>query len=531
MVWGIDFGTSTSLLSYTSRNAVKTLKLGSVDNWIPSVMARRDENWVVGEEAIDLAGQNLIRGIKRRITEGNHETVTYFDGQDQRTENVDDAILAILKKLRRMGQTALGAESNEARFGCPAAWNGEKRDRLIGLANRAGFEVVNEQLIDEPIAACISWIQDQLTEGNTIEGQVLVFDMGGGTLDVAVVEVKAEPGIKPSFFVRSTTGKSIAGEKIDEKIAAHLLSNPRVGVLNTGTEQIDPWLLSAARDLKETLSSRMEHVTALKHPRHGQIDLKLSRQEMEEVIWPLLEETWSTVENALFLAEFTHGKKGAVPKHAAIKEFLASGLSKVDYVVLAGGMARMPLVSEMFVNKGVPRNKIHIAGGSVGNPNEAISLGLAEDLEPDKLNLARPSFDLVFKWHNMFNDERGEVKIFSAYSPLYDSRSSEGYPCFRWDSKADIPPAAVVDLHVVDPRTGQELKFRVEGTRETKELYFTMHEFKHLALYPNGHLILRHSGTERIRVANWPFGRFNPYVDIEVVRYEPYEPVPMDDLR
>lgn len=532
MVWGIDFGTSTSLLSYTSRNAVKTLRLGSVDNWIPSILAKREGTWLVGEDAFNQAGQNVIRGVKRQITEGNNETLTYFDGEKERTESVDEAVLAILRKLRRLGQTALGDDSNEARFGCPAQWDGAQRERLVGLARRAGFEVINEQLVDEPIAACISWVQDQLGDGKAVAGQVLVFDMGGGTLDVAVVDVKAEPGLKPSFFVKATAGKSIAGEMIDEEIANYLIPKTKIEALGAGGDRIDPWLLGSARELKEALSSRAEHLTALRHPLYGQIDLRLTRGELEEVVQPLLEQTWSTVEQALFLAEFTNSQKGAVSRHAAIQGFLNSALSKVDYVILAGGMARMPLISDLFVKNGVPRHKIHIAGASVGNPNEAISLGLAEDLEPDKLNLARPSFDLVFKWYKTATDESGEVKIYSAYSPLYDSKSLEGYPCFRWDSKSGIPSGAVVDLKVIDPRGGQELKFRVKDTRNEKEIAFWMHEFKHLVLYPSGYMVVRHSGVERIRVANWPFGRFNPYVDIEVFKeYEPYEPKPMDDLR
>ena len=532
MVWGIDFGTSTSLLSYTARNAVRTLKLGSLDNWMPSVLARREERWLVGDEATDYAGRNVIRGIKRRITEGNHETVSYFDGQRERTESVDEAILAILKKVRRRGQTELGADSNEARFGCPADWDGAKRKRLVGLAEQAGFEVVNQQLVDEPIAACISWVQDQLADGKAVAGQVLVFDMGGGTLDVALVDVRAEPGLKPSFFVKSTAGKPIAGEKIDEEIANYFLAQSKLRILETGGSRIDPWLLGSAREIKEALSSRLEHVSALIHPKHGQINLSLTRVELEEIALPLLTQTWETVEKALYLAEFTNSQTGAVSRHAAIQGFLDSALDKVDYVVLAGGMARMPLVAELFARKGVPSHKIHIAGESVGNPNEAISLGLAEDLEPDKLNLARPSFDLVFSWHQDSTGDHGEEKIYSAYSPLYESTSTEGYPCFRWTSKANIPPTAVVDLKVIDPRGGEELEFRVKDTRETTDICFRMHDFKHLVLYPSGYMIVRHAGTDRIRVVNWPFGRFNRFVDIEVFKeYEPYQPVPMDDLR
>jgi hypothetical protein len=215
-----------------------------------------------------------------------------------------------------------------------------------------------------------------------------------------------------------------------------------------------------------------------------------------------------------------------------MKGFQANGIGNIDYVVLAGGMAKMPLVADFFVGKGVDRNQIHIAGGNLRNPNEAISLGLAEDIEPEKLNLARPSYDLVLKWQDDLSGQSGVEKIYAAYSPLYESINVNGYPCFRLDSIAEIPSGATVDLRVVDPRNNQELDFRNKDTRETKEVYFWGRDFRHLVLYPSGYMVVQHAGTEQFRIASWPFGRFNQFVDIEVKeKYEPYEPVPMDDLR
>lgn len=520
MIWGIDFGTSTTLLSHSFRNTVRSFPLGATTNWIPTVAAENEGRLVAGEEALQFGDLRLIRAVKRAITEGNRETVDYFDGYETKTIDVDQVVVAILKKVKALAERTLGGEDVEARFGCPAMWDGNQRARLLTLIERAGFQAQYRQLIDEPIAACISWVQGQLLDGKSIDGNVLIYDMGGGTLDVAIVRVKAEPGRKPSFFVKSSSGAAIAGERVDEEIAIHLESRLREKghIVGPRSSAPDKWLLAPARELKERLSYAPSAKTAIVHPLHGQLDLELAKNQLDEITAPLLTEAWKAVQKALYLAEFTKGVGGkGISPHDASRTSELERLQKIDHVVLAGGMAPMVSIRETFVAKGVSPSVIEIAGGANGNPNEAISLGLAEDLEPDQLNLARPSFHLNVRWEATYRDETGVVRIYNAYSPLYEERNTNGTPCFRWSGGADLPQSAIGYVKVEDPRTGEELEFRIQGTRDTtKEIYFNLQNLKHIVLYPNGWLLVQSDRLTRIRVANWPFGDYSKYVDIEL---------------
>lgn len=520
MIWGIDFGTSTSLLSHSFRNSVRSFPLGSTTNWIPSVAVENEGRIVAGEEALQFGDFRLIRAVKRAITEGNRKKVDYFDGLEMKTIDVDQVVVAILRKVKALAERTLGGDEVEARFGCPAMWDGEQRARLLRLIEEAGFRAQYRQLIDEPIAACISWVQTQLLDGKSIDGNVLVYDMGGGTLDVAVVRVKAEPGRKPSFFVKSSSGAAIAGERVDEEIALHLESRLREQGQITGSKNNSPdrWLMAPARELKERLSSSWTAKTAIVHPIHGQLDLQLSKNELDVITAPLLTEAWRAVRRALYLAEFTKGVGGrGISPHDASQSTELERLQSIDHVVLAGGMAPMLAIREDFVARGVDSSVIEVAGGSNGNPNEAISLGLAEDLEPDQLNLARPSFHLNIRWESQYTDKFGAVRIYNAYSPLFEENNTNGTPCFRWEGDSDLPKSAIGYLKVEDPRTGEELEFRIQGTRDTtKEIYFNLQSLKRIVLYPNGWLLIQSDQLTKIRVANWPFGEYSKYVDIEL---------------
>ncbi len=535
MIWGIDFGTSTALLSHSFRNSVRCFPLGSTTNWIPTIAAENEGRIVAGEDALQFGDLRLIRAVKRAITEGNRETVDYFDGYEMKTIDVDQVVVAILKKVKALAERTLGADEVEARFGCPAMWDGQQRARLLRLIEAAGFQAQYRQLIDEPIAACISWVQAQLLDGKSIDGNVLIYDMGGGTLDVAIVRVKAEPGRKPSFFVKSSSGAAIAGERVDEEIAVHLESRLREQGRITGPKSNAPdkWLLAPARELKERLSSSPNAKTAIVHPIHGQLDLVLTKNQLDDITAPLLGEAWKTVQKALYLAEFTDGVGGkGVSPHDASRRSELERLQRIDHVVLAGGMAPMMAIREEFVARGVTPSVIQIAGGSSGNPNEAISLGLAEDLEPDQLNLARPSFHLNVLWNDDYRDETGVVRIYNAYSPLYEEKTTSGTPCFRWTGDSDLPKSAIGYVKVEDPRTGEELEFRIQGTRDTtKEIYFNLQNLKQIVLYPNGWLLVRSDRLTRIRVANWPFGDYSKYVDIELEDgHTPEDPLPWADV-
>lgn len=85
------------------------------------------------------------------------------------------------------------------------------------------------------------------------------------------------------------------------------------------------------------------------------------------------------------------------------------------------------------------------------------------------------------------------------------------------EGDSDLPNSAIGYLKVEDPRTGEELKFRIQGTRDTtKEIYFNLQSLKRIVLYPNGWLLVQSDQLTKIRVANWPFGEYSKYVDIEL---------------
>ena len=102
-------------------------------------------------------------------------------------------------------------------------WTGRQRRRLLGIARSAGLRVDDHTLIDEPIAAGVAWVNNRIARsGQGVRGQLLAFDMGGGTLDVAVLDVHAELGHDPKISVLSSWGVDEAGDVLDERLAAEL---------------------------------------------------------------------------------------------------------------------------------------------------------------------------------------------------------------------------------------------------------------------------------------------------------------------
>ncbi|MCF8529220.1 MAG: Hsp70 family protein [Aquiluna sp.] len=546
MLWGIDFGTSTSLLSYSSGQAVRTAPLGSATNWIPSIAGLRDDRFIFGEDAENLSDASIIRAVKRRITEGNHDSVSIGVGEQMREASVDEIVLGLLKKLRFLAERNLVSDDVTARFGCPAMWDGPRRQRLLNLAESAGFAIGEDPLVDEPIAACISWVQDEITAGRQVKGNVLVYDMGGGTLDVAVIAVDTVSGLTPKYFVKSSRGIDIAGEKIDEEIAEYfchqIADEKKTSVENI--RQSFAWLKRPAREIKERLSS-VDHVSRqlFSLPGFGEVHLSLSGTALASITKPLLNKAWETVTAALRDSRLTHFNEGGWNTGVHFSEIFIKStdalLQDLDHVVLAGGMAPMKAIQEMFLDYGVSPQKIHIAGGRLGAPNEAISRGLAENLESQQLNLARPAFDLVVEWAKYSTDsdgevsvdESGEVVIYEAYSPLYSSATSGNIPAFRWDGDPRIPYSSHSSLKVVDRKTGEHIQFRnINDRNESMVLDYASSSLRHINLAPNGNLQVIGQGVplHQVRVASWPVlndpsGR--KVLVQKKVQHLPYEPM------
>jgi len=533
MIWGVDFGTSTSLLSYSTRQAVRTAPLGATNNWIPSLAAVNSDRLLFGEDAENESADTLIRGIKRSITEGNKSHITVGEGSQARDISVDEVILGLLRKVRTIAARTMGDDDVTARFGCPAMWDGVRRERLLELVSKAGFQTQDELLVDEPVAACISWVEGQRTAGENIKGNVLVYDMGGGTLDVAVIHVDTLSGQAPKYFVKSSRGIDTAGEKIDQVIVDFLnlqvcaAKNISPGEATAG----EKWLLRPAREMKEALSRRDRIETAFKHPVFGEMTLSLSAVELRQIVQPILDEAWASVMAALRDAELTHYGPGTGVSYYDVFAKLQTGLlERVDYVVLAGGMANMKAVRDDFLDRGIPETKIQIAGGRLGQPNEAITRGLAEDLETQQLNLARPAFHLEIHWNQESTSLDGKVRIYEAYSPLYEQADAGVIPHFRWSRSPEIPNSAAAELKIVDTRTGNSVPFADRNSRETQYVIdFYMHNLKHITLAPNGVLqVVGGNRTPHLRIASWPILKNSDDQAVEVVpvrESEPYLPM------
>jgi hypothetical protein len=494
----------------------------------------KDERFLYGEDALALNEKSIVRAIKRSITEGNLDSVSIGWGSDSLSLSVDELVTGLLRRIRYEGERNLVSDGVQARFGCPAMWDGARRNRFLALAERAGFDLSDDPLVDEPVAACISWVQDQRAAGNELDGTILVFDMGGGTLDVAVIAVDTFTGYEPKYFVKSSYGIPVAGEKFDEAIVQFFcrqISETQAIPLEDVLQE-SRWLRDPAREMKEALSSRSSVTQLFTHPTFGPISLALTESELRDLTSELLHQSWVAVEEALRTARLTHfseGGWGTGVHYSEIYSKPASDLLRgIDYVVLAGGMAKMKAISDMFIEHDVPSHKIHMAGGRSGEPNEAISRGLAEDLSSQRLNLARPAFDLEIEWENFHTGETGNVTIYEAYSPLYAPDSRGMIPSFRWQpNDRDLPSSAHAKLKVVDKRSGEQIDFidlNDQGLR--LELSFAAQSLKHLTLAPNGNLQIIGQGAalHEVRVLSWPLPRENGRRQVQVSKRANYTP-------
>ena len=137
--------------------------------------------------------------------------------------HADEAIAAVLRETvvrARAAGVALGGP-RPVRLGCPAMWDGGQRRRMLAIATAAGLPVAELALVDEPVAAGVAWLAHRyLAAGERPTGRLLVFDMGGGTLDVAVLAVTGGP--QPEIAVQSCLGMPMAGDALDIAIARDL---------------------------------------------------------------------------------------------------------------------------------------------------------------------------------------------------------------------------------------------------------------------------------------------------------------------
>jgi len=426
---GIDFGTATTLVTQRMPHSyTETVPIGASTVWMPSVVAASSGGQLVfGEAAEAIGGSGAIRSVKQNITEGRNEPLRLgTDARSAATFTPDQLIVGLLRHVLLLAK-ASGAEVDDAdfRLACPAIWDGPRRKRLASLAAEAGIPVAVANIVDEPIAAGLAWsegLHDR--DGYAPEGTVLVFDYGGGTLDIALMSVGEDlEDAEPELTVLSARGVAEAGDALDHRIAKDLERDLEVTGFPVDhlpePQTVRSLLLLAARRLKVLLSDMRFDTQSVPigggHISLPRLDLTYTRERLEHAFRPQLDRALQHVKAALCERRL---RRRTVPDlDALVRTPLEELAHDVQYVLLAGGMSQIPLVREEFVRI-FPHAQVEY-DQSLDTPEESVATGLVVRSDRyHRLSLPRPGFDLVLEWRDEHGDVHRET-LYPAFEPLY----------------------------------------------------------------------------------------------------------------
>jgi molecular chaperone DnaK (HSP70) len=515
---GVDFGTSTSLVAErVGRNPVQVATLGRTTHWFPSLAGYSGETLLIGEDAENLPTDRVIRSIKRAITE-DLEVVQVMGDRGLCEVPADDIIVAVLAEIVRRAEreeVRFGADG-ELRLGCPAMWNGPQRQRLLDLATKAGLPVDDSTLVDEPIAAGVAWVMHRfLTYGERPEGRLLVFDMGGGTLDIAVLDV--EGGERPEISVLSALGSARAGDVLDRSIARDLkneLAQRGIEIARLPRPKLaEALLLREARDAKVSLSrADTHHTRGIRIRDFGVLpSLPYTREQLEEAFRPQMDEAEALVWAALRAALLTEvGDRSPDQLRRLGRAELADS---INYVLLAGGMSRIPYVGRR-IGQLFPHAQVFDDAGVPAE--EAIVAGLADTWGYERINLHRPGFDFILEWSE--GGRREELIVYPAYTPFYEpwqvlsGHSDLGYV---WHGGNLATPPDGTGLLRVRSTSGEYLGLKIDN-QSVSGLSLNLGSKMMFKLYCNGRVLI-HDGKGRVyalRVDRWPVIRGRDFAEL-----------------
>ncbi|HEX6873286.1 MAG TPA: Hsp70 family protein [Micromonosporaceae bacterium] len=491
---GLDFGTSTTLVAAPDG----VVPIGHSAAWMPTLVGYGDVSVVVGEQALDVPEEQVVRSIKRAITDGR--TFVRLDTPTGiRDVRADDLILAVLQEAARRATTHGLDPTDRLLLGCPAMWDGKQRARLVELARGAGLPVSHASLVDEPVAAGIAWLADHDVD-STAPLRVLVFDMGGGTLDIAVLDVR---GVNHhDVSVLAAIGVAEAGDTLDEAIAQDLdeaLSEVGVDIDSLSHPQrARNRLRMAAPEAKVALSTEDEHPVVLPRRLFGISDIVYTRSQLNAAFAAQMDRAELYVAAALRAARLTELVSGTA--HDLLSTPLDELTAGVDVVLLSGGMSRIPYVSQRMRELFPRTTRIELAAAQ---PEHAVALGLAKASQYGRINMYRPAFDIMLEW-----DQGQEFRtVYHAYTPLVESwqiaRGGGELHYVRTGLDLSLPRDGKGRLRVVS-HTDQRMRATLGGTNlDGFPVALSEQKFE-FVIYPNGRIRLTDaSGTHDGQVEDW----------------------------
>ena len=342
---GIDLGTTNSAVAVLEGKDPKIITNPEGNRTTPSVVSFKNGETQVGEVAKRQAitNPNTVSSIKRHMGDANYKVK--IEDKEYTPQEISAMILQYLKGY---AEDYLGEKVTKAVITVPAYFNDSQRQATKDAGKIAGLKV--ERIVNEPTAAALAYGLDKLDK----DERILVFDLGGGTFDVSILELG--DGV---FEVLSTNGDThLGGDDFDNKIIDWLVENFKAdnGIDLSQDKMAMQRLKDAAEKAKKDLSGTTEAQISLPFIAAGEagplhLETSLSRAKFNELTEDLVERTKIPVRNALADAGLTN--------------------ADIDEVILVGGSTRIPAVKEA-----VKAETGHTPNESV-NPDEAVALGAA----------------------------------------------------------------------------------------------------------------------------------------------------------
>ncbi len=353
-VVGIDLGTTNSAVAVVQAGDPVVITNPEGGRLTPSVVGfSKSGERLVGQPAKRQAVLNperTVASIKRKI--GSRDATT-IDGKDYTPEQIS---AMVLEKLKRDAEAFLGEPVTQAVITVPAYFNDTQRTATKQAGEIAGLEVL--RIINEPTAAALAYGHQEQQK----EATVLVYDLGGGTFDVSILDVEVDKSSEDRDFyeVKATTGDTkLGGDDFDERLVDHIADEfqKEQGIDLRKDRQALQRLKEAAEKAKCELSTTVQTQVSLpfitsvegEGPKH--LEMAITRAKFEELVKDLVDKTTVAIEQALKDASMTK--------------------DDIDEVLLVGGSTRMPAVQELVQNL-LGKEP---AGGI--NPDEVVAVGAA----------------------------------------------------------------------------------------------------------------------------------------------------------
>ncbi len=342
---GIDLGTTNSCAAVMEGNEAKVITNPEGNRTTPSVVAFKNGERIVGDAAKRqlITNKETVYSIKRLM--GTSETVT-LEGKQYTPQEISAMILSYIKSY---AEAYLGETVDKAVITVPAYFNDAQRQATKDAGRIAGLEV--ERIINEPTASALAFGLDKVTDK---EQKILVYDLGGGTFDVSILDIA-----DGTFEVLSTAGDThLGGDDFDNKIIDWLANNfKRENNIDLKADKMAMQRLKeAAEKAKKDLSGMVQTQISLPFISAGpsgplHLEATLTRAQFDDMTKDLVERTM-------------------VPVRQALRDAKISA-SELDQVLLVGGSTRIPAVQEAV------RKELGKEPNKSVNPDECVAMGAA----------------------------------------------------------------------------------------------------------------------------------------------------------